>query len=50
MSVCVFALIDSGANVSAISSKIVDKVREAGQRCIIYIYLIKNELRQMVSH
>ena len=32
----VFALIDSGANVSAIFSKTVDKLREAGQRCIIY--------------
>ena len=31
----VFALIDSGANVSAISSKTVDKLCEAGQRCII---------------
>ena len=32
----VFALIDSGANISAISSKTVDKLREAGQRCNIY--------------
>ena len=32
----VFALIDSGANASAISSKTVDKLQEAGQRCISY--------------